>query len=275
MYNDICVCVNDVQSHTESIIAACKFAERVGGNVTAIYIRPDAAEIVRWQGSSPMDLANQMLIDTDKREQEAQDKFNDICGQFEIKKVWRTVSTAEEPFPHMLCCDLIFAAQPEKAHTQYPSNQSFLNNLILQTKRPVLMVPRGWNQDSFGNKILLGWNTSAEAMRAASDALPLMETCESVVVLDVLTSRLFTQESSSLYYITDFLDHKKIKNELIIDDCSRKSDIPKQLLRRCESEAADLIVAGGYGHSRVKEVIMGGMTDHLIKNAPVPVLFSH
>lgn len=127
----------------------------------------------------------------------------------------------------MLCSDLIFVTQPEKDHTQYPNNQSFINNLILQTKRPVLMVQRGWNQDSFGSKILLGWNTSDEAMRAASDALPFMETCESVVVLDILTSRLFKQESASLYYIRDYLDNKKINNELLIDDCSKKSDIPK------------------------------------------------
>jgi hypothetical protein len=275
MYNEICVCVNDIHLHPEAIVAACKFADRFNGRVTAVYIRPDVAEIIRWQGASPIDLATQMLADVDKQEQKAKDEFAALSKAYEIVKTWRTIPSSEEPHRHMLCCDLIFAAQPNKTHQQYPNNQSFINRLILQTKRPVLMIPNGWDQDSFGLNVLLGWNSSAEAMRAASDALPLLELSSSVTVLDILISRLFTKESSSLYYIQDYLSNKKIKNQLLIDNCAHNSEIPKQLIRRCKSEDIDLVVVGGYGHSRVKEVIMGGMTDYLIKHADVPVFFSH
>lgn len=105
MYNDISLCVNEVQSHPESIVAACKFAERISGTVTAIYLRPNAAEIVRWQGSSPMDLANQMLVDTDKREASAKQQFEEVCADFDIKKYGAQYQLPNSLF--RICCAVI------------------------------------------------------------------------------------------------------------------------------------------------------------------------
>lgn len=277
MYSETLICVNDINRRSDAVVAALQFAERFSGSVTAIYIKLDAVELMRWQGASPMELANQLLTDLDKKESDAKRKFEALSSQYGCETIWRTVSQSEEPIQQMLCADLIFAEQPMKDDQNYPSHQSFLNHVILETKRPIMMIPNGWKQAAFTtpNKIVLGWNSSAESMRAAGDALPLMEMCEEVIILEILTDKVFKKESQGLYHIQDYLTRKKIANELIIDGCEKAGAIPATFLKRAITEQADLIVVGGYGHSRLRELILGGMTDYLIKNSSVPMLFSH
>ena len=275
MYNEITVCVNDIANRNSAIKVACRLAERYNGVVTAVYIKLDSIEIMRWQGSSPMELANNLLTDLDKKEDEAKQAFEQLAGNYQCQTVWRTVLQSAEPVEQMICTDLIFAEQPRDTDQSYPNHQSFLNHLILETKRPVVMIPAEWSGDRLDRKIILGWNSSAEAMRAAADALPFMEVCDQVTILDIMTERMFKREGEGLYHIQDYLSRKKINNQLIIDGCDKSGSVPSTLLSRAEKEQADMIVVGGYGHSRLREVILGGMTDYLIRRSTIPVLFSH
>ncbi|MFT6048161.1 MAG: hypothetical protein ACI9WC_003879, partial [Arenicella sp.] len=267
MNNDITVCVNNITNQSAAATAACQFAERYNGTVTAAYIRLDAIDVMRWQSSSPMEFANQLLVDLDKRELIAKEHFETLAGSHDCETVWRTIPQSEKPIEQLLCTDIIFADQPVFGDLDY---QTLLNRIILETKRPVLMIPRDWNGQFVANKIVLGWNSSAEAMRAASDAMPFMAVCQQVTVVDILTKRMIKPDSNAAYHIQDYLSRKKIPHQLIIDNCNKTSEIPKKLLERAASEQADLIVIGGYGHSRITEVILGGVTDHLIKRSTIP-----
>jgi nucleotide-binding universal stress UspA family protein len=272
MNNDVTVYLNNITEHSAAAIAACQFAAQYKGTVTAAYIKLDAIAVMRWQTASPIELADLLLVDLDKRELDAKRHFEALASNYDCETLWRTIPHSQEPIEQLLCTDIIFADQPT---VDDPNYQSLLNRIILETKRPVLMIPRDLNKPFEVNKIVLGWNSSAEAMRAASDALPFMQMCQQLTVVDVLTQRMIKRDSNAAYLIEDYLSRKKIPHQLIIDSCKKNSEIPKKLLERAESEQADLIVIGGYGHSRIKEIILGGVTDHLIKHATIAVLFSH
>lgn len=276
MYDELSVCVNDVEQHPETVVAAFKFAAANQANVRTVYVRPEIAELVGWQGISPIDISQQMLADLEQREQRARQSVTELLKQAECVSTWHTIASSEQPFEHMLTCDLIFAAQPSLDHPSYPNNQHFLNNLILQSKRPVLMIPRGWKyQSDFTQNIVFGWNSSAEAMRAATDAMPLFKAAKSLTVLDIVGHVRAQNASNSINQFENYLERKGIEYRLEVGACAHKRDVPKTFLAHAEQAGAGLIVVGGYGHSRLRELIMGGMTNHLIAQATIPTMFSH
>jgi nucleotide-binding universal stress UspA family protein len=275
MYKDLTVCVNNIKTRKNAVLAAFKTAQRHGGNVRAIYIKLDPVTIMSWQGTAPMIIANHLLVDLDRREQEAKSDFEKLASNYECKTTWLTLSESDNPIKGLLCTDIIFADQPNLGDDYYHHDRDFLNNLILETKRPVIMIPKEWQQESLFPTVLLGWNAGAEAMRATSDAMPFLKSCDRVVVVDVLTDRMLKRVSDAPSQIQEYLSNNDINHQFITDNCSKMSEIPDTFLKRATDEAVDLIVVGGYGHSRLREIIMGGMTDKLIKASSIPVLFSH
>ena len=275
MYKDLTVCVNHIKTRHSAARIALKTAQRHGGSVRAIYIKLDPVTIMSWQGTAPMVIANHLLVDLDRREQEAKVEFEKLASNYQCKTAWLTVSESADPIKELLCTDLVFADQPDLIDDYHHHDRDFLNHLILETKRPVMMVAKGWQQDAHFPKVLLGWNAGAEAMRATSDAMPFLRICDKLVVVKVITDRMFERENDDASQIQEYLSNNDIDHQFIVDSCGKRSEIPDTLLKRASYEAVDLIVVGGYGHSRLREFIMGGMTDRLIKASSIPVLFSH
>ncbi|MFT6407929.1 MAG: nucleotide-binding universal stress UspA family protein [Arenicella sp.] len=275
MYNDLTVCVNNITYHNDAVLAALKAAQRYNCRLHATYIKRDAQQVVAWQGLGPIYMPNELLVDRDKPEKTDRAAFEQLASNYDCELIWRTVAESDQPIQEMLCTDIIFIQQPQVDENDYHQKRSFLNNLILESKRPILMIPKNWQQDLFAAKVLFGWDGSAEAMRAASDALPILKESELVIVTQVLTKHISTRESDRADRFHEYLVNKNIVNKMLLDDCETNSEIPTTLIKRAADEAADLIVIGGYGHSRLREVVMGGMTDQLIKESPIPVFFSH
>ena len=275
MFNDISVCVNDIQDRDYALIAACEFAERHNAKLTAFYVKLDAIDILRWQGTSPTELAKRLLVDQDAREENAKALFESLTSKYSCQKNWKTTSQSSNPFGQVLCTDIIFVEQPKPDELSNKNDQAFINQLILESKRPVLMIPYGWKHDLLANKVLLGWNASAEAMRAVSDALPIFKACEELCILDIVVEKLFTDEQHHTYALEDYLTAKDINFKTIVEHASSNRTAPRQLTDYAKLENSDLIVAGGYGHSRLRETVLGGMTDHLINQSIIPVFFSH
>ena len=150
-----------------------------------------------------------------------------------------------------------------------------MNHLILQSKRPIVMVPTGWEGDNLGDTVMLGWNSSAESMRATADALPILGLSKKVIILDILKDKIFSEEQNTSPDVQAYLSSKGINNEVIVEHAPQHNEENSMLLDYTQEHGANLIVVGGYGHTRLRELIMGGMTKHLIKHSTVPVLFSH
>ncbi|MFT5137570.1 MAG: nucleotide-binding universal stress UspA family protein [Arenicella sp.] len=275
MFNDISVCVNDIQDRDYALIAACQFAERHNAKLTAFYIKFDSIEVLRWRGTSPTELAKQLLVDQDAREENAKALFKTLTSKYSCQKSWKTASQSSNPFGQVLCTDIIFAEQPKPGQLFNRSDQGFLNQLILESKRPIVMIPYGWELDLLAKKVLLGWNASAEAMRAVSDALPILKESEELCVLDIVVEKLFADEQHHTYALEDYLTAKDIDFKTIIEHASGQLTAPRQLTDYAKLENSDLIVVGGYGHSRLRETVLGGMTDYLINKSTIPVFFSH
>jgi nucleotide-binding universal stress UspA family protein len=146
-------------------------------------------------------------------------------------------------------------------------------SLILKAGRPVLTVPSGVTSLSL-RRIAIAWKDVREARRAVQDALPLLQKAESVLVVEVAEERGIEQASRLVADVARYLARHHVE---VVAQRVRPAEVAEanSLLRLIEDENIDLIVAGGYGHSRLGEWAFGGVTRDLLAESPICCLFSH
>jgi nucleotide-binding universal stress UspA family protein len=182
---------------------------------------------------------------------------------------------AEVASLHARYVDLAVIGQTDPDEIPLGATGDLPERVILGAGRPALVVPYAGRFETIGERVLLAWNATREATRAANDALPLLQRAKRVTVLSVnprsgpaghgaipgadiglhLARHGVRAEVSSIS--TD---------EVAIDD---------MLLSQAADSGADLIVMGAYGHSRLGELVLGGATRHILRQITVPVFMSH
>ena len=152
-----------------------------------------------------------------------------------------------------------------------------LESLMFETGRPVLAVPYAGRFDAVGRRIMVAWSATRESARAVADALPLLKQADSVVTFAVNPRRGREEGTHGDIPGADIAVHlarhdvKVEAQHTVTEDVS----IGDMLLSRAADESVDLIVMGAYGHSRMRELVLGGVTRHLLAHMTVPVLLAH
>jgi len=145
--------------------------------------------------------------------------------------------------------------------------------LVLAVCRPVLIIPYTGSFLGIGRRILVAWNASREATRAITDALPLLKRADSVNLIS-LSPKHGTEEGIPDDEIIQYLARHEVNVEFLSDHAA-DIDVGNVLLSRAAELSADLLVMGGYGHSRLREWVLGGATRTILDTMTVPVLMSH
>ena len=145
-----------------------------------------------------------------------------------------------------------------------------LLSIMFDTGRPVLIIPRKKTGREINDRIIVAWNGSREAAHAVSFAMPMLEKGKVWVVAQDSDSTLQTSESELVAYLRQ---HHVEVEAMPLD--VKASSLGETILGAGKAVDAGLIVMGAYGHSRAREMILGGVTDFMLKNADVPVLLAH
>jgi nucleotide-binding universal stress UspA family protein len=146
---------------------------------------------------------------------------------------------------------------------------------LFSSGRPVLVVPHSGRFEAVGRTVLIGWNASREAARAANDALPLIAGAESATVLVVNPSEAPGGDGAepgaaiALHLARHGL---RATAEHVV---APQVDDGEMLLNQAADLGADLLVVGAYGHSRLRELVLGGVTRTLLRQMTIPVMMSH
>ena len=148
-------------------------------------------------------------------------------------------------------------------------------DVLFDCGRPVLVVPYAGRPTSIGERAVIGWNASREAARAVNDALPLLETAEKVSVLAVNPKPGFDGLGDEPG--ADIALHLARHGVMVTADhfSARGMDAGDMILNYATDVSADLLVMGAYGRSRLRELVLGGVTRHIMHHMTIPVLFSH
>jgi nucleotide-binding universal stress UspA family protein len=145
--------------------------------------------------------------------------------------------------------------------------------VILACGRPVLVVPRG-TKSVPASHVLIAWKDTREARRAVHDALPFLKAAQSVTIAAVAPPDLEERVREQAVDVARYLEHHRIAAAPQIVISAGEVD-GQAILRAAETRSADLIIAGGYGRSRLSEWIFGGVTRQLLRGSKVACLFSN
>jgi len=171
------------------------------------------------------------------------------------------------------CSDLIVVGQADRGAPIDGLAFDFPQQVLLHAGPPVLVVPYTGSFASLGERVLVGWKDTREAARALRDALPLLRDARLVSLVEVGPPSNDGEGERSLEAASAWLASHSIPvaahREIGL------AEVAEQLLSRASDLDVDLIVCGGYGHSRLREWTLGGVTRHLLGHMTVPTLLSH
>lgn len=146
---------------------------------------------------------------------------------------------------------------------------------FMDTGRPALVIPAAGGGALPPKRAIVAWDGSREAARAASDALPLLADADDVAVLVIDAERgggRFSDQPGS--GLVAYLARHGVKARLKATSSGGRG-IAEVILGQAQEERADLLVMGGYGHSRFREMMLGGVTRHMLEHANLPLLLAH
>jgi nucleotide-binding universal stress UspA family protein len=210
----------------------------------------------------------------EKRTTEA--AFKEACEKAGIVYEWRAKSAlsyilSPEAGAMARAADLIlFPRLPEAASV----GRHRFEELVVAAGRPVLGVPAEWSGGVLGERVLIAWDGGREAARAVFDALPLLVSARAVRIVSV---QGFLEEPIRQFTLGDdiaaTLSRHGVRAESHTFQSSRGS-VKEELRAQMLDTGADVIVMGCYGHSRVREMILGGVSREMLKDASIPLLLS-
>ncbi len=186
-----------------------------------------------------------------------------------LKAEWRT---ADDSGPTAVgtigrAYDLIVMPQPGPL-PKMP--ESVFETALFDSGRPILVVPTGFN-GMVGKRVLFAWNGSTESARAISLAMPVLSGAEAIEVMSVDGAMVPGPTAAEI--AESLRSHGLNVTSQNVKPDGRSAG--QTIVDTAIAGSCDLIVKGAYTQSRLRQMIFGGMTRHLILNCPLPVLFSY
>lgn len=178
---------------------------------------------------------------------------------------WRPITGLKELALHARYADLTIVGQAS------PGTSDHVTETLMRVGRPILAVPRHGRYPRIGQRVLVAWNASREATRAVFDSLPLLAGAANVTVM---TMDAADEDRVPGADIGLTLARHGIKVD-VVHSTLGDIDAGNALLSRAADQGADLLVMGAFGHSPLREKVLGGATRHILDHMTVPVLLSH
>ncbi len=274
MYKDILVQVDNAKSVAHRRNAAVAIAEKFNAHVTGLYVIEPVQLPAYAEVAIGADLLEQSHREYERLASEAGDAFRAAMDRAGIANEWRTVEglTSARIIDHGHYSDLLVLGQGNPDDPNDIS-EGLVDDVVLGVGRPVLVVPYVGMRETIGKRILLAWNGTRESVRALHDAMGLLKSADKVIVMAVNPPGDEREHIAGSDISLHLARHDV--TAVVNSTVSKDIEVGDTLLSRAADEDVDLIVMGAYGHSRFRELVLGGVTRHLLKHMTVPVLMSH
>lgn len=173
-------------------------------------------------------------------------------------------------------CDLLVVGQDDPDDKLLTQSSPVAEYALMNSARPVLVVPHVGSFPAPAKRVLVAWDGSVESARAVHGAIPLLQKAALVQIA------VFDPKSGAAAHgdepgadIALYLARHGIRVEVSRHATGKRIDIGNALLSHAADFGADLLVMGGYGHSRFREIVLGGVTRTILQSMTTPVLIAH
>jgi nucleotide-binding universal stress UspA family protein len=275
MIKDIVVNLSEPGQTDFAVKYALSVARTFGAHLTGIAFLYDPVIPDGALGGVPVQLIEAQREENCKAAQSAVQRFEENARAAGVSASSRTVEASVGGGAMVFGkiarrFDLVVLGQSQREYGA--SEEVMIESALFESGRPVMLVPYIQREGLALNRVLLCWDGSRTAARAIGDAMPLLERAKEVDVVIVAEER--KEEDMTGSHMAEHLARHGITatvKRLVKGDIS----IDSVVLSYAADTGADLIVMGGYGHSRFREFILGGMTRGILESMTVPVLMSH
>ncbi len=273
-YKDILTYADAANSAPVRLDVAAALAAAHDAHLTALHVmeRPQVPAAVIEGGLSAALKGWQEKV-MNERAVQAKKEVEDAIRRSGQAIEWRCAEgeTIPAALLHSRYADLLVVSQSGGEDDDPTAGDELPEAMLMESGRPVLVVPRYGKFPTLGERVLVAWSRTREASRSVHDALPILEAAKSVVVMEVNPRRDGHHAGAD---IATHLARHGVKAE-VASTTARDIDVADAILSRATDLGADLIVMGGYGHSRLREYAFGGVTRYLLEHMTVPVLMAH
>ena len=271
---DVVVHIDSSTASTPRLQLALRMVREHSANLVGLYVIPTYEIPVYAEvsvGPEILEQGTQALREKADTVRSALDSMIDESG---VPMHWHVVEDdlVRALVRHARVVDLTIVGQGD-VEDQEDVSTGLADRVVLEAGAPILVVPRkGW-QGTLGKRVLIAWNGSRESARAVRDAVPLLKDAESVEVLSIWPKAEQPGESGAEDIVAHLVRHgiRAGTHSLV----GKEKDAGTVLLDRARGTDRDLLVMGGYGHSRFRETILGGATRRVLRDAAIPVFMSH
>lgn len=273
--------IDDTKACSKRIEAALALAADHGAHLAAVYC------ISEYQLPGWADMPGHLAEEQHKREREhGQKKLDEFAErakrwgvQYETRLARaRTGLVGDLIALHGRYADMVVMGQVDPDDPPVGGND-LVEHVVLSCGRPVLVIPyigaplvKG--SPSFGHNIMVGWDAGREATRAVNDAMSLLEKAETVEVVAVNPKKMGKHGDEPGADIGLHLSRHDVKVNVQHVE-ARDIEAGDTILSRLSDKGSDMLVIGAYGHSRLRDLVLGGVTESMLEHMTVPVLMSH
>jgi nucleotide-binding universal stress UspA family protein len=257
------------------IAMAAGLAERFDAHLIGLHVRHRFDAPMYTDATMALDALYRTYEQTVKREESvALAAFQGALAGRQRASEWRIADGyAEDALADAArYADLLVVGQREPEAVPGAPPADLPEKLALHSERPILVVPHIGAAASPGRTVMVCWNGRREASRAATGALPLLASAERVIVLAIDAEK--SEQPDAAEQASAWLARHGVK-AVVQRDSAGDSDVGNVILSRAADFDVDLIVMGLYGHSRMREFVLGGASRTLLASMTVPVLLAH
>jgi len=257
-YKDILVYLDPSPASSARLDLAMRIATLHGAHVTGVDASTDDAFLGDWREAAT----------SIEGGFEAALRASGLTGEFHLAGSQGKLT----PNDFLLPADLVIAPSPSPEYRKL-IHRDLPEEAVKHAGAPVLVVPTDWPGGACGKNVVIAWNGDREAKRAVHDAMPILRRAERVAIF------VFSTAASGLRGAADLLLAHLYRHgvEAHVSDWTNSGDLTavEALFASLDTQTADLLVAGAFGHSRVYDSLFGSVSLDLIRQPVVPALMSH
>lgn len=291
MFKSLLVATSGTPQTRAAIETAVVFARPFAAHIDCLRIHPDPALLLSRAAAADMgtgmvvaDMWQALQEEDKKRTAQVRGAFDDVCARDKIARAERPATSSamsatwREDTGDEIATLIKRARYHDAVVVEHPSGGGYLagggGSLLIESGRPIIIAPPNAPKD-FPRTVVVAWKDRAEAARAVTAAMPILEKAEQIYVLGINEDDSDEPAArQSLQNATDYLRWHGCKVDSRYVAQGAKSG-PEAMIAMLTELKADCLVMGGYGHSRMREFIFGGFTRQVLAGVNVPVFLFH
>lgn len=280
--------IGDVENGSPALELAFSVGRAFGAHVDVLHVSADPRQVIPYVGEGLSgalidEVVAAAAIDSGERQQGVRGLFDRLVEarmapiasttpQPGFSVAWREDAGREDARAAAWARAADLAVAPRPRAESEAATTALFEALVFEGGLPVLLAPPGWKGEAeIGKRILIGWNGGAEAAGAIGAAMPFLEKAEAVKAVSMTG---WLDGPASLDRVTERLAWRGIASTSEVIDASGPKGIGNALMKAADDMDADLIVMGAYTQSRLRQMILGGVTRYAVSNATRPLLLA-